>query len=251
MARTPEGQILTRQHRRRQVGIRATAIRDLTSLWRAVDPLDLGRTIGPFATAASVVVRARNRDSAAVAGRYFEAFRSAEGVGGALTVLLGEAPPSELAVGLLRGAGLAGIIRARRAGHSPQAAARNGFVATAGTASNLVLGGAREVITQATASDRASTGRWQRVTSGDPCAFCASLAARGPVFTAETADFQAHAACACVPEPAYEGTRLPPESEEFQAQWEQAQAEVDVSGTEDDALNAFRRLREGRAEIDS
>lgn len=249
MARTPEGALLTQRHRSRQLAIRAAALRDLTRLWRAVDPLNLGDTIGPFAAASAVVVRARNRDSAAVAARYYEAFRRVEGVRGALSIVLGDAPPAEVAAGAVRGAGLAGIIRARQRGFSPQASASRGFRRAAGTTSNLVLSGARSVITEATASDRASTGRWQRITASDPCSFCAMLAARGPVFTAgggvsTTSDitFAAHSACACMAEPAYEGTRLPPASERFRELWDESTP--GLSG--DDAMNAFRRAREGR-----
>lgn len=44
--------------------------------------------------------------------------------------------------------------------------------------------------------------RWRRVTDGRPCAFCAMLAARGPVYVSEdTSSFDAHGGCGCTAEP--------------------------------------------------
>lgn len=44
------------------------------------------------------------------------------------------------------------------------------------------------------------SGRWRRVTDGQPCAFCAMLAGRGPVYTSETVTFQSHNHCGCTAE---------------------------------------------------
>ena len=43
--------------------------------------------------------------------------------------------------------------------------------------------------------------RCRRVTVGKTCAFCCMLAARGPVYTKDTAAFQAHVYCDCTYEP--------------------------------------------------
>ena len=43
--------------------------------------------------------------------------------------------------------------------------------------------------------------RCRRVTVGKTCAFCCMLAARGPVYTEDTAAFQAHVYCDCTYEP--------------------------------------------------
>lgn len=47
---------------------------------------------------------------------------------------------------------------------------------------------------------RASGARWRRVTDGKPCAFCAMLASRGPVYAEDTVDFDAHPRCGCTSE---------------------------------------------------
>lgn len=240
MARTDAGARLTELHRTRQIAVRAGALRDLTRLWRAVDPTDLRRTITPFAEAAGIVIRARHETSATVAVRYFEAFRAAEGIAGAMAIITGEAPALELAAGLVRGAGIVGIVRSREAGFSASASARNGLVRVAGTASDLVLAGGRDVITQAADADPETGGRWQRVTSGKACSFCAALAAQGPRFTEHSVRFEAHNHCACTAEPAYEGSELSPVARRYREIWEESTA--GLSG--DEAMQAFRRAHE-------
>lgn len=242
MAITADAAALTQRHRGAQLALRAAALRDLQALWRSVDPTDLAGTIRPFALASSLVVRVRRRDSAAVAARYFRTFRRFEGLGLA-PVALAAPLPAEVAEAQVRGAALAGVLRARQRGFSPQAAAQNGFVRTAGAATGLVLGGARETLLGAIQSDEEALG-WQRSTSGKPCAFCAMVAARGAVFKDSTgASFQAHDHCSCTPEPFYRSSRPLPANERFREQWEA----TTKGRSGEEALNEFRRAVEGRA----
>lgn len=211
-------------------------------MWRGVDPLNLTDTIGVFAAAAAVAVRAGHQESAGVSAQYLRQFRQAEGVVGALAVTIDEPPDNEVAAAVVRAAGLGAIIRGRQRGFSPRAAARNGLVKASGASSSLVLAGSRDVINEAVRSDRQARG-WQRITGAEPCSFCAEIAARGVLFKGEAGEvFQRHDHDACFPEPAFEGTEMPPRNREFRELWERATE--GRSGT--DALNAFRRAREGR-----
>ncbi|HMA26072.1 MAG: hypothetical protein ACM33U_09150 [Solirubrobacterales bacterium] len=230
MARTAEGRLLTEQHRVLQLRLRAQALLALQAIWRGVSPEDLAATIGPFATAAGLLVLARRRDSAALAGRYFREFRRVEGVPGSFEIAADQPPGAELATGLVRGAALSGIINARRAGQSPQAAAANGFVKAAGAASQLVLGGGRRTILDAIDADREAQG-WQRVPSGKACAFCSMLVSRGATYKSEaSAGFRGHDHCACGAEPFYEGSQPLPGAERLRALW-----------NETGDLNSFRK----------
>lgn len=250
MARTNAGAVLTREHRRQQLALRSATLGDLLRLWRVVDPLDLGGTIGRFVDAGVVLVRARNRDSAGLALRYFTAFRRAEGLPGRAEPFLAATLDSVVAAGALRGAGLRGVVDARSAGFTPAAAVRQGLVAVQGQASSLVLDGGRRTILE-TARRDPQARRWQRVTGSDACAFCAMLASRGAVFrTEEVAGFESHDHCACSVEVAYEGADLPPPSDAHREEWDRAQREARDAGelrrgTSNDALNAFRRARSG------
>lgn len=203
MARTSQGAQLTVQHRQRQIQLRAGVLRELMAIWRAVDPTNLRGTIDPFTRAAAVLARAGFEDSAGLAVEYYRRFREAEGVTGGVTIIPPDPPSRDDAGSLLRGAALAGIINGRRRGFSVQAAAQNGLVKTSGSMSNLVLGASRQVVTSATAADPRSTGQWRRVAGGDACPFCTMLEGRGAVFSARTADFEAHDHCACTAEPEF------------------------------------------------
>lgn len=62
---------------------------------------------------------------------------------------------------------------------------------------------------------------WRRVTSDNPCDFCAMLAAQGAVYNAEeTADFEAHDNCSCTAEPVWGREREPREVQVLQDAWE-------------------------------
>lgn len=189
------------QHRSKQLTVRALALRRLMALWQAIDPTRLADTVQPFAEAAAVVVNDGFLRSSRTAAAYYLLSRPP----GITTVEVPEVfpPASELQAAKLRGAGLSGILNARRAGHSIQAAKQNGFVKLAGTASGMVLSGGRETILQAAQLDPAASGRWRRVTGGNSCPFCVMLADRGPVFSDDTADFSAHDHCGCSAEPEF------------------------------------------------
>lgn len=242
MARTAAGAALSVEHRRRQVALRAALLRDVTTLWRVVDPTDLTATFSRFSTAAAIIVRARYGESAGLAAGYYAAFRMAEGIAGTATPVLGEPPAATVVSEALRATGLVGILNARRAGQSVQAAAQNGLVRASGSATSLVLAGARDTILGTAAQDKARP-RWQRITSDEPCAFCAMLASRGAVYSSEeTSSFEAHDHCSCMVEPVYPGSAMPATALAFRERWEQATS--GLSGA--DALDAFRSAIEGR-----
>jgi hypothetical protein len=201
MAVTAEGRQLTFQHRRRQIAIRSAILRDLLRLWGIVDPTNLSGTIGPFTDAAVTLVETGHRRSASMAVVYYQRYRQTERVRGQVTIIEPEPPDRTQMADLVRGAGLAGIVNARRRGFTPAAAARNGYVKASGSASDLVLAGVREVIGQATATDPRARG-WRRVTSSDPCDFCQRIADEG--VHGKDAGFEAHNHCACLAEPAFD-----------------------------------------------
>lgn len=220
-------------------------IREIQQLWRTVDPTSLASTVEPWAFASATLVRERNRRSSALASRYVQQLRAAEGVTGALVISPPSPPERPLIAGVMRGAAVSGIVNARRRGLSPQVAASNGLVKASGSASSLAMRGGWDTIEESVRSDRRALG-WQRVTSGDPCAFCAMVASRGPIYKEDTVDFEAHDHCSCEPEPVYsesvfEDRSLWPEtSRRLRDTWDEV-----ASGAED-PLNAFRRALEGR-----
>lgn len=253
MARTPEGAALTRVHTAEQLALRAATLKDLLALWGTVDARDLSTSIHVFVRAAVVLARANNRDSAGLAARYFRLFRDAERVPGTATARLAQPAPVDEAAARLRGAALTGIVDARRAGNSVQAAQRAGFIRAAGAMVKLVLTGGRMTVIGSVRDDREALG-WGRATSGSACAFCRMLASRGPAYKSKrSADFQAHDACACSAEPTYEGSEPSPQALRYRREWEAAQqlaakerAEgIERPNTANNALNAYRRYLAG------
>jgi hypothetical protein len=99
--------------------------------------------------------------------------------------------------------------KAIAAGKTPQQAMDAAAVRMVGSTQYLALEGGRSVMRQSVDADEAATG-YARVTDGDPCAWCAMLASRGPVYkSAKTAGDprqggnRYHDHCACQAWPAF------------------------------------------------
>ncbi|MDN5931872.1 MAG: hypothetical protein L0I24_12555 [Pseudonocardia sp.] len=122
-----------------------------------------------------------------------------------------------------------------------QVARDESFVEASGAATRHVLTGGRQSLLTLVEGDMKAIG-WIRVTDGDPCAWCALLAGRGPVYRSEqTASFSAHDACACSAEPVYSRDTLwPGRAAEFRRLYR----EVTAGTSGRDSINAFRRAYE-------
>lgn len=241
MARTAAAEGLTEAHRGIQLRIIAGLMRDLAVLWRPVDPTDIRGTLNPFTDAASVVTVAARRASASAAQGYYRMFRQVEGVPGTFDAALAPDPPPDVLRGGLFGAGARGIIDARRRGLDVAAAAQNGLVRASGAAVQIAANGGRETLLVAVLRDPAAIG-YQRVTDGDPCAFCRMIASQGIVSYDGSAGFEAHAHCGCTAEPAFEGSQIIPRNAEFRGEWE----EVAAGRSGPDALREYRRRLRNR-----
>jgi hypothetical protein len=239
---TEAGALITERHRQGQLQIRARALRDYTRLW----PIWQGdeESFDQMTLAAITLVRAYYSFSSSLAASYFTSFRLAEGVKGeAVPRLAGPLDEGKVIAGL-RVTGMQAVTKALDAGRSGVDARDTALVRTSGSVTRQVLTGGRETIIRSVAEDREALG-YGRVTDGDPCAFCAMLAGRGPVYKEHTADFEAHDECGCSAAPYYGGT-WHGRAEEFRDMYEEAlmQARQDgtmATGTSNDLLNTFRR----------
>lgn len=210
---------LTRTYQAGQRRISRGLLAELLRLWRATVRLDDFSSFVRFAELAADLVGRRREESAQAAARFYELFRATQAVTavapaaalplapaarGAFAPVVA-APLAETAVaGALRGAALSGFVGGRRAGQTERQAARNALVKVSGTATRLVLNGGRDTVLGSVRADPVALG-WVRVTDGDPCAFCVTLASRGPVFKSEeTASFQAHDHDQCTARPVFE-----------------------------------------------
>jgi len=230
MARTAEGKLLTDLHRRQQLALRASVVRDVMKLWPAWQP-SRPDSYQAFERAMVLLVQSRSVQSAAISARYYELFRAVDAPGRKVvrTVALAVARDEAAIRAAVSSTARAGVYAALGAGQTYEAAMRNGFVRVAGAASREVLNGGRDTIVNEVQRDPTAQG-WARVTSGNPCGFCGMLASRGPVYKEESASFEAHDHCSCDAEPVYEGSEWPGKGREFQQLWK-----------ETGSLNTFRQ----------
>lgn len=202
---TAAGAELTRQHQAAQVRNAAAAAAASRAAWALLDVDALDDTAQWLALQLQVMGYFHGL-SAQLASGYLQAFKRAE-TGGSLTVVRGERPPDEQVMTSLAVTGPATVKRHIGRGMPPSAAMRRGFRRMTGALARHVQSGGRQTIERTTESDPDALG-WRRVTDGDPCAFCALVASRGPVYgsRADAGDFpgrQYHDACGCTAEPSY------------------------------------------------
>jgi len=247
MARTDAGRVLTEQHRATQIQIRARALSDYLKLW----PIWEGDedSFRQMVVAAIVLVRAYHGLSAGAGGNYFESFRQAEGVPGQALARLADPIDEDMVTTSLFVTGQDSVANSLRAGRTAEEARAAALTKTSGSLTRHVLAGGRDTLLQSVASDKEALG-WFRVTGRNPCAFCALLASRGPVYKSDTVGFQAHDHDACTVEPMYSrDAEWPGRGREFKDLYNEAVLEAEQAGelrrgTSNDLLNAFRRRLE-------
>jgi hypothetical protein len=245
MASTPDGRRLTEAHRLAQARIGASAATDLLAAFDALDPEDLDGTTPRWLRVARQIVAGRHQQSAALAVRYYVAFRQLEA--GRAALFMPELATLQVAAvdTSLTVTGPVAIKQAMTRGEQLDQAVDVARAVQAREGIRHTLAGGRDTITRATASDPVAVG-WARATSGNACHFCQILASRGPVYSEDTVDFEAHGGCSCSAEPAFSrDTPWPPGSQEFRDLWDGDAASLARSEGISQSV-AFRRLVEGR-----
>ena len=214
MASTAKGNILTDQHRRRQVALAITADSQMRRVWDdTLDVNDLDHTQPIWKKAMLDLLGQWWKVSADTAAQYLPRFRKAEIGDGSVKVGVPRFNRSQAGKRLEWG-GVANILWHVAMGQTQEAAylaARELFI---GMFHEAVLTGGRLTLQQWAAKDARASG-WRRVSDGHPCAFCAMLVGRGPIYTSErTALYRQsdgdkfHPHCGCTVEVVY-GRREP------------------------------------------
>lgn len=240
MASTDDGRRLTEAHRLAQLRIGVDTSRRMQNLWVLLNAEGRTPSVNEWLDAVTIVLGRQFNLSADTARAYYTSFRLAEigeagfAARGVPTMSLDAARVSMVATGPVW------LRDSIRRGRTVTEASRAAMIQSAREAMRIALDGGRQQIIQSVDEDRRALG-WSRVTDGKPCAFCAMLASRGPVFSERTVRFRAHASCSCTAEPAYSRNQeWPPGAREFRELWN-----TSTSGQSDQA-NAFRRAYEGR-----
>lgn len=194
--------VLTQRHRAQQLLLRQATVRGVAKAWPALEWERLDQTYPALALQVGRLVELNRRTSAGLAANYLREFRKAERIGGAAKVDLAKPLIVDQFNASLSATSIAALKTAASEGTAADLAIRNALVLAQGAMARLVLNAGRETVTKTLAGDSHAAG-YQRVLGGGGCDFCQMLAGRGDVYSAETADFEAHDHCGCTAEPVY------------------------------------------------
>lgn len=244
MAATPQATALTETHRLVQVRIGALTVQQMTDVWPILDLEHLDATFPRWLSAVQRLVGAQHQLSSAAAAAYYTQFRRME-LGSAKSFAPKLAAPVD-GEALLTSMLVTGPVSVKSAiarGIDLEQAANIALARAAGAGMRHALSGGRNTIAESVAADPRALG-WARASSGNACAFCAMLAGRGPVYSEDTVDFEAHDHCSCSSEPVYStDAPWPQGSDRYRQVYNDATADVPAGG---DLLNAFRRAYESQ-----
>lgn len=204
MASTADGRALTAVHQREQQQLAARTTLEARILWGRLDIADLDGSTPYWVASSSILIERRAGESQQIASRYLTAYRAVE-AGSPGRVITGS---ERLSPQALRFAGPVRVKRLIAGGMDPEQAYEQAFTKFGGIVTRQVLMGGRITIANTASADRKAVG-WRRVTDGDPCAFCALLASRGPAFKsrnstiAQGQGLRYHGHCGCTAEIVY------------------------------------------------
>jgi len=244
MASTAEGRGLTESHRLAQLQVAGLAAAEARVLWSRLDVNDLDGST-PYWLASNVAaVNRRVKQSQDVAAEYLTTYRGAE-VGAPGRVVLGAAPGTPDA---LRFAGPVRVKQLIAGGLTRQEAYDRAFVKFEGIVRRQALMGGRTTIANTASADRRAVG-WRRVTDGDPCAFCAMLASRGPMYKSRYSTvtqgegLRYHGHCGCTAEIIY-GTWAPTADEQAYVDvYKEARKSLEEDGQRASTSNVLSEMR--------
>jgi hypothetical protein len=230
VATTVTGAELTDQHRRAQLALRSAFMRELVRLWPLINLDKLDETAAEWIGFVTDLILTYRMQSVDRALSYYDSFRRAE-IGQPLPNRgnyrgLATPEPAAIKTSLLV-TGPIGVKSRIGKGIDPRIAKAKAMVDVSGAASRHVLNGGRQLITEAVVKDDVALG-FIRVTDDDPCAFCALLAARGPVYHSKDTAYRTtarskrgpgkeyHDHCGCSAEAVFSGdTEWPSRAKEF------------------------------------
>lgn len=209
MALTRAAAVLTDKHRRDQVRLAITADSEARRAWDLLDMNNLDGTQALFEYALSATLNKWFNLGVMTALDYLPKYREAS-IGERRSVDIRVPDFSRYRVRKKLGwLGATGIKWHLARGESEQDAWRNARSIFLGQFHEAVLTGGRETIREWARRDPRAIG-WRRVSDGDPCAFCAMLVTRGPVYTSEQRALSResdgtkyHAHCGCTVEVVY------------------------------------------------
>ena len=195
MAKTRAGRDLTDTHRQQQVVLRASIEQAATALDELMDLDDVAGSFPAWFAGRSVLANAGIETSRRLATAYVGEYGRVEA---GVELVAGRPGVDRQRVAYEAHVDAVVMTKARiAAGMSPEEAWRIQSAISYGKLGQLVLDAGRQTITTSSFKYSGRRGRWRRVSDGAPCAFCAMLVGRGPVYQEQTVQFRAHNHCGC------------------------------------------------------
>lgn len=221
MAETRLGAALTDAHRIAQVQLSGEAVAASRLLFSTLDPSDVPGTKAEWMALQMTLMKHYDEKSAGLAASYLSEYRSAE-LGDSQGPIAGVADfDAERVARSMDAMGPGKLVQYsgpdvdRLGARSAALVSDKAFPRLAGAVRRHVLGGGRRTLADSARRDKRAGG-WRRVSDGKPCAFCAMLVTRGPVYFSEETALgmrKYHDDCGCGAEIVY-GTWTPTKLEQ-------------------------------------
>lgn len=228
MAHSSEGKRLTEINRVTQIRQAARhQAKAKIAYNRFLNVADLDASFPRWVTLMHEIVGQGFQESATLATPYIQRFAAAEGatVPDLPQVALDTTRLYEdLAVN-----GPISIKQKIKAGMAPDAAKAAALERLLGVVQEHVMAGGRDLIIGAS-KYYGKKGRWRRVSDGKPCAFCAMLCGRGPVYSEETVTFRSHHTCGCGAELVFGEWEPTPKERLWRASYDLAASDASTAG---------------------
>jgi hypothetical protein len=183
----------------------AILVRDVLGLWGHLDLSKIKSSWPAVRAAMMAELQSAFRQSALSAQDFYTMSRELAGITQDLPRFDNTSPALNLPVAsqVLDMTGPGRLLHDIKQGQPLQQAFQRGGVNLAGAMSRMALSAGRGVVLDTVKADPKAIA-WARITSGNPCYFCAMLASRGAVYkTAQSAGFEAHNHCACTAAPVF------------------------------------------------
>lgn len=176
---------ITEGYRLEQVGLRAQTEVEVAAVMALLFNIgDINGTWPATEAALVEVVRQRGAQSVLLSQRAYQLIRDAENIPGVATVRGAGSFDVDLLVRNLRVAGPGSAAEGLFNGWADPV--RTTTTRVAGESSRFTMNRGRNSMHNSAMADKQCIG-WVRVTDGNPCAFCRTLASRGPVYKSEDA----------------------------------------------------------------
>lgn len=180
-----------------QAWLAVAATRDVLAVWQALNLRDVRQSWPALRTALAALIRDRYGQASILGTGYYQQARQAAGIPGMAPRVHVPPPPADLIHATLDSTGPYGLLGRIKTGQQLATANENTGVVMSGAAQRLISNGARQAVLTSVKADAKAVG-WMRVTSSNPCAWCAMLSGRGFIYRSEaSASFEAHNHCSC------------------------------------------------------